>query len=123
MTDKELKKLRRIELLELLVDQASEMEALQKKLEETQEALASREFRLKEAGSIAQAALEVNNVFASAQQAAQDYLNNLRGMEEEQKSLLEQTREKCRVMEEETRIKCEALLNEARQTGEERDPE
>jgi len=99
MTDKELKKLRRVELLELLVDQAAEMEALKKELEETKAALESREFRLKEAGSIAQAAMEVNEVFAAAQRAAQDYLDNIRRMEAEQAALLEQTREKCRAME------------------------
>ena len=99
MTDKELKKLRRVELLELLVDQAAEMEALKTELEETKAALESREFRLKETGSIAQAAMEVNEVFAAAQRAAQDYLDNIRRMEEEQAALLEQTREKCRAME------------------------
>ena len=99
MTDKELKKLRRVELLELLVDQAAEMDALEKQLEETEAALESREFRLKETGSIAQAAMEVNEVFAAAQRAAQDYLDNIRRMEAEQAALLEQTREKCRAME------------------------
>ena len=99
MTDKELKKLRRVELLELLVDQAAEMDALKKELEETKAALESREFRLKETGSIAQAAMEVNEVFAAAQRAAQDYLDNIRRMEAEQAALLEQTREKCRAME------------------------
>lgn len=97
MTDKELKKLKRMELLELLVDQAAEMDSLKKQLEETKAALESREFRLKETGSIAQAALEINEVFAAAQRAAQDYLDNIRRMEEEQAALLEQTRKNCGV--------------------------
>lgn len=106
MTDKELKKLRRVELLELLVEQATEMDNLRKQLEETKAALESREFRLKETGSIAQAALEINEVFAAAQRAAQDYLDNIRRMEEEQAALLEQTREKCRPVEEQTDTGC-----------------
>ena len=40
MTDKELRKLRRVELLELLVDQAAEMEELRRQLDQANEALA-----------------------------------------------------------------------------------
>lgn len=111
MTDKELKRLRRVELLELLVEQAAEMDALKKELEETKAALTSREFRLKETGSIAQAALEINEVFAAAQRAAQDYLDNIRRMEAEQAALLEQTRGMCRSGE--TEPKAERGENEA----------
>lgn len=119
MTDKELKKLRRVELLELLLDQAMEMENLQKQLKEAQNALACRELQLKEAGSIADAALRLNDIFTSADQAAQDYLNGVRAMQEQEQELLRRTEEKCRAMEEQTRIKCEAMLAETNgKTGE-----
>lgn len=113
MTDKELKKLRRVELLELLLDQAIEMERLQKQLEQAQEVLACRQLQMKEAGSMADAALRLNDIFSSADRAAQDYLDSIRAMQEREQELLKQTEEKCRAMEEETRIKCEALLAEA----------
>ena len=113
MTDKELKKLRRVELLELLLDQAIEMERLQKQLEQAQEALACRQLQMKEAGSMADAALRLNDIFSSADRAAQDYLDSIRAMQEREQELLKQTEEKCRAMEEETRIKCEALLADA----------
>ena len=113
MTDKELKKLRRVELLELLLDQAIEMERLQKQLEQAQEALACRQLQMKEAGSMADAARRLNDIFSSADRAAQDYLESIRAMQEREQELLKQTEEKCRAMEEETRIKCEALLAEA----------
>ena len=113
MTDKELKKLRRVELLELLLDQAIEMERLQKQLEQAHEALACRQLQMKEAGSMADAALRLNDIFSSADRAAQDYLESIRAMQEREQELLKQTEEKCRAMEEETRIKCEALLAEA----------
>ena len=113
MTDKELKKLRRVELLELLLDQAIEMERLQKQLEQAQEALSCRQLQMKEAGSMADAALRLNDIFSSADRAAQDYLDSIRAMQEREQELLKQTEEKCRAMEEETRIKCEALLAEA----------
>ena len=119
MTDKELKKLRRVELLELLLDQAMEKENLQKQLKEAQNALACRELQLKEAGSIADAALRLNDIFTSADQAAQDYLNGVRAMQEQEQELLRRTEEKCRAMEEQTRIKCEAVLAETNgKTGE-----
>lgn len=113
MTDKELKKLRRVELLELLLDQAIEMERLQKQLEQAQEALACRQLQMKEAGSMADAALRLNDIFSSADRAAQDYLDSIRAMQEREQELLKQTEEKCRAMEEETHIKCEALLADA----------
>ena len=113
MTDKELKKLRRVELLELLLDQAIEMERLQKQLEQAQEVLACRQLQMKEAGSMADAALRLNDIFSSADRAAQDYLDSIRAMQEREQELLKQTEEKCRAMEEETRIKCEALLADA----------
>lgn len=78
MTDKELRKLKRVELLELLVEQAAEMDQLRRELEEARQALKNREILLEEAGTLAEAALRINEVFAAADRAAQDYLMNVR---------------------------------------------
>ena len=83
MTDKELRKLRRVELLELLVDQAAEMEDLRRQLEEAREALAERELHIKESGSMAEAALRLNGVFEAADQAAQQYLRSIEALKEQ----------------------------------------
>lgn len=80
MTDKELRKLKRVELLELLVEQAAEMEQLRHELEETRRALKNREIMLEESGTLAEAALRINEVFAAADRAAQDYLENVRAL-------------------------------------------
>lgn len=84
MTDRELKKLSRAELLELLLQQSKEIECLQAQLQRAREILSSREIRLQTAGSIAEAALALNGVFEAAQRAADQYLENVRRLAEEQ---------------------------------------
>ena len=80
MTDKDLKRLRRDELLEMMIAQSKRMEQMQEELDAARAALASRELLLQEAGSIAEASLRINGVFEAAQAAAQQYLENVRRM-------------------------------------------
>jgi len=77
MTDKELKKLNRSELLELMLEQSREIDRLQEELEETREALQERNLKIESCGSIAEAAAEVNSLFHAAQRAADMYLLNV----------------------------------------------
>ncbi len=80
MTEKELRKLKRVELLELLVEQTTEMEELRSQLEEARKALADRKILLQRAGSIADAALALNRVFEAADQAARDYVASVKAV-------------------------------------------
>lgn len=80
MTDKDLKRLRRDELLEILIAQSKKMDQMQAELDAARAALDSREILLREAGSIAEAALRINGVFEAAEAAAQQYLENIRRM-------------------------------------------
>ncbi len=79
MTDKELRKLKRGELLEMLLETVRENDRLKAEIEQLRERLESREIILKESGSIAEAALKLNGVFEAAQKAAEQYLENVRG--------------------------------------------
>lgn len=88
MREKELRHLSRAELLELLLAQIRENERLQEKLKETEAKLADRKLQVQQAGDLAHAVLVVNGVVEAAQQAAQQYLDNIAAMEAE-------TREKC----------------------------
>lgn len=90
MKERELKHLSRAELLELLLAQTKETERLSAELEQAQSELADRRLRLQEAGSLAQAAIEINGVMEAAQAAAQQYLDNIRLMEEETRQQCEQ---------------------------------
>lgn len=83
MTEKELKRLNRSELLELLVIQTKEVERLNDKLREAEEKLADRHIRISNAGSLAHAVLEVNGIMEAAQTAADQYLENIAAMEAE----------------------------------------
>jgi len=88
MKKKELKRLSRAELLELLLLQTKETERLQAELDEARRALEDRNLRLSKTGDLAQAVLEINGVMTSAQAAAEQYLENIARMEAE-------TRERC----------------------------
>ena len=78
MTEKELKRLSRAELLELLLIQTRETEQLRRKLEKAEAALADRQLRLSNAGDLAQAVLSINGVMEAAQAAAQQYLRDVK---------------------------------------------
>lgn len=111
MTDKELRKLSRMELLQMLLTQSREVERLQKKLEQMETALKDRQLMLEDAGSIAEASLRVNRVFETAQTAADQYLSNI-------KRQYAVTLARCEAMEKETREKCQRLLREAMEQSE-----
>lgn len=82
MTDKELRKLSRTELLEMLLGQMKENEQLREELARANERLESKTIIKSNTGTLAEAALKLNGVFEAAQAAADQYLENLRSTEE-----------------------------------------
>lgn len=108
MTDKELRNLSRKDLLQLLLEQSREMEALQKRLDETEAALRDKTIRLDQAGSIAEAALSLSGIFEAAQAACAQYTDNISHLSQRQEAI-------CARMEAESRAKADALLEQARQ--------
>ena len=77
-TQNPLRKLSKLQLLELLAQQERELQALRKELAEKNEALANRQIQLENVGSIAEAALKLNEVFEAAEKAAAQYLYNIK---------------------------------------------
>lgn len=125
MVERDLKKLSRTELLEILLEQSRQLEAVQQELADTKGHLQDRRLELTDAGSIAEAAIQINGVFEAAQAAADQYLENIRQLAQEREALcakareegqqeaqrlLEETKQTCKTMEEETGRKC--LLRE-----------
>ena len=106
MTDNELKKLNRTELLELLVEQSKRIDELQSRLDEAEAKLAERQILLDKAGSIAEASLRLNGVFEAAEEAAKQYLENIRRLSGEQEQV-------CARMEAESKKKARAMLLKA----------
>jgi hypothetical protein len=80
MTDKELRRLNRAQLLEMLQLETERNEALQKELDAANAQLADRRLTIERAGSIAQASLQLNGVFEACQRAADQYIESVRGM-------------------------------------------
>lgn len=117
MTDEELRKLKRADLLELLVAQGKENEALQEKLRQAEAALWDRQIQLDEAGNIAEAALRLSGVFEAAQKASDQYLESIRKKHEETESrctqLEETSRARAEQLEQESKAQAERLVAEA----------
>ena len=74
MTEKELKKLNRYQLLELLVEQTERAEKLQQKVQELEDRLEERDLNLSKLGSVAEAAVQVSGILEAAQKTADLYL-------------------------------------------------
>lgn len=67
----------------MLLAQAEENEELRRRLDEAERALADRAIEVQSAGSLAEASLRLNKVFVAADQAAQQYLENVRRLAQE----------------------------------------
>lgn len=124
MTDKELRKLSRTELLEMLLEQTREVERLSEELESLREELESKKIAIENCGSIAEASLKLSGVFEAAQSAADRYVENVinkdmtalqieKAAEERAEKLIKEAEEKCRELEERTAENCCVLLKEA----------
>lgn len=74
MTEKELKKLNRYQLLEMLILQTERADRLEQELLETQKQLEEHNLRISQFGSIAEASLQLSGIFEAAQKAADLYL-------------------------------------------------
>ena len=104
MTAQELKRLRRSDLLEMLLALRKENEQLREQLEQAQKQLEIRRIKVNNSESLAEAALRLNGIFEAAQAACEQYAENikLRGQQQEQ----------------ETRAKCEQMLAQAKKQAE-----
>ena len=83
MTDKGFKRLSRAQLIEIIYQLHLQADKLTEQNQELERELADKRIRLKNAGNIADAALEMNNCFRSAQNAAEQYLNEIKAIREE----------------------------------------
>ena len=83
---KELKKMSRRELLELLINQEKENEQLKAELKEAKDKLADRSLAVSRAGTLAEAALRLNGVFEAADAAVKQYVDNITQNNENQQA-------------------------------------
>ena len=125
MTDKELQKLNRAELLEMLLIQSKKIKKLEDCIEDLNAKLEDKRIKIKDSGSMAEAAMKLNEVFEAADKAAAQYLdnaarnakiqNNIAQKKLEQaEMLLTEAKRRCEEMENDTKRKCDSMLRRAR---------
>jgi len=83
MTDKELRRLSRVDLIDVIYELEKQNAEYQAQIQRLQEALDDKNLKISSAGSIAEAALKLNGVFEAAQAAADQYVASLRTVCEE----------------------------------------
>lgn len=83
MAERELKKMNRSELIEIIYALQREEQNLRKRVDELEGQLAERTIILESSGSIAEASLRLNKIFEDAQAAADQYLRSVRAMAED----------------------------------------
>lgn len=128
MKTKELSKLSRLEILELLLEQSKEVERLNQEINELKEKVENKPVISNELGSLAEVSLEINSILENAQKAADIYLNNVKQMNRRQviepvdediyqksQDMLAQTQYECERLKEETRKECKLIIDKARQ--------
>lgn len=137
MTEKEIRSLKKADLLTIFEEQKKELEFLKSEREKIRQKLKNKDILLDQPGNLMEAAMEINEIFRNAQEESEQSLAHIKSMEERQKqelqvkengiikrcelkkketrevcaSMLEETKQKCDRMEQETKEKC-ALMEE-----------
>ena len=95
MTDREFKRLSRSQLIDIIYQLQIKQKELEDENLKLKEELEDKRIRMRQAGNIAEASLAIHNVMQAAQDAASQYL------------------EEIRIMRTETEEKCQRLLEKA----------
>lgn len=111
MADRELRHMRRTELVEIIFALKQSEDQLKAENAELTAKLEQRQIHLDSAGSIAQAALELNHVFEAAQAAADDYLASVRSVDRD--ALQAQAKAEADQLKAQTKRECDALTEAA----------
>lgn len=76
--ERELRKLKRSELLEIMLAQSEEIDELKQQVADLKKERSTNDLVIKNAGSIAEASLELTKVFEEAQKAADLYVKTVK---------------------------------------------
>ena len=80
--NEDLTKLSKKDLLEIMLRQGEEIDALRAEVQELKDKLEAREIDIARVGSLAEASLAVTEIFKEADKAAMTYLSNLKRIAE-----------------------------------------
>lgn len=137
MKEKPLKRMGRAELLQMLIERTRELEALQEQMDELTDELQTaraeldrRTLAVQNAGSLAEASVQINGMIEAAQKTADQYLYNIERMQREQEAACQQmaaqaktqaeqiirdAEKRAQQIESEAHRKCDELMHTARQ--------
>lgn len=119
MTDKELRRLSRMELIQLLLEQTRETERLQRELDEVKEKLNDRRILISRAGSIAEAAVQINQLMETAQATVDQYMESAKqDYTARLQKEYEELQRKMEMLEKATERRCAQMLQEAKRKAE-----
>ncbi len=76
------------EMMMVMHDQEQEIERLKAKVAELQTTINNYEIKVEEAGTLAEASAQINNLFEAAQATVETYIENMRKREEKSEALL-----------------------------------
>ena len=108
MTHKEFKRLSRSQLIDIIYQLQLKQNELEEENRKLKAEVGDKRIRLREAGNIAEAALAMHNVMQSAQDAANQYLEEIRAMKKE-------TAENCNRILEKAKQEAAAIVARANQ--------
>ena len=106
MISKELKRLSRRELIEIIYQLKKNEQEKQEEIAALEEALQEKRIHISVAGSIAEAATDITQIFSVAQRTADLYLAEIASMKED-------TEKQCTKMLDDAKKQAEAILTEA----------
>lgn len=113
MASRELRRLSRMELIDIIYQLRKDNDKLEQKLSETSSHLEEKTIVLKESGSIADAALALNGVFDAAQRAADQYLLSVKSAHENTEKQIREAKQQCAQMLAEASAKAEKIISGA----------
>ena len=108
MTEKELRKLNRTELLEMLIAQSKRFSRVEE-LSAAQKELERRKIAITTSGSLAEAALKLNGIF----EAAAQYLDSLREQESNAEHIIAEAEAKAHEIINAVEVQRQAILADA----------
>ena len=129
MTDRQFRRLSRGALIEIIYELQNAQAQLQEENEALQKALAARQLKIERAGSIAEAALALQDVFEAAQAACKQNTENISTLSQRQEQvcakrdresreaaarLIAEAEQQKAEMERTTKLQCDQMLEKAK---------
>lgn len=118
MTDKELKHMSRADLIEIIYQYQNREQEQSETIKQLSAQLNERRAQLKNAGSIAEAALSIHKVFESAQAAADEFLAEVRSAnadkEAQGRMILENARAEADALRRQAKLDARNMTEEAK---------